>query len=274
MRYERPTSFASPAAPWQTAAGSLDAAILAMTGLIGGWDYDPSRVTAGTDMQFANRVSGGSASYEMTGAMSSLVLSTDGLPPGGQMRQCGVYDGTTVVRMGGTFPSASNSVWTKVVCYKANAAEYRSGSQMRIWQGRNSSNTDNHYLSVFGGLLYHDVGTVGSEVQIHTGQHAIGAWNYAIASYDNGGTTAASKLQVNGGTVITADRTSQQALQSESYFGGSQLAANYKGRIGPSWLFGGTTVATGSLFHSTRTADLAIVNAWCQAVIGRLNLVS
>lgn len=272
MRYERAAGINAMRTAPQVLSGSLDADILAMTGLTGWWDYDPSRVTAGTDISLANRVPAGSPSVEHA-SHSTLTLTNLYLPNGGQIRQAGVYDGTTVVTMGGSFPTSADAVWTKVILFIAGAGN--NGGPVTpptagyLWR---SAGANSHFLLVTAGLLYHQLGTAGTYVTAPAIRYPIFSWSWAIATWNN--TTKVANLQCNDSAVETVTGTTQNVSQAAAGFGGIGGSPGFKGRLGPALLFSGTTDADGNLFNAARAADLAKVKLWANAACGRLNLLA
>lgn len=270
-RYEQPSGLAPSLAAWQPAAGGFDAEILGMPGLISWWDFDPDRVTPGTNISLANRVSGGAATVERT-TLSNLVLSTANLPEGGQMRQSGSFAGTTALDMGGSFPSAANSSFTEVLMWRQATNGNKNATSMTLWRGPNANN-NTHRLQVQYKTLTFSVYDATTALSLTDTNVAVGAWNWAICGFDN--SSKAMNLQVNGATPQTVTGTGQAVLQSLAYFGAlASGGGGLTGNMGPMLLFGAAgSVATGSLFHSSRAADLARMNDFCAATLGRLDLI-
>lgn len=261
--FERRSSI-NAAFPIAKAVGSLDEAVLALPGLVGFWDFDPSRVVSGTDTALANRVSGGVNATEVT-AVSGLTLATTGLPPGGQLRQCGSFNANTSMSIG-SFPTGGSSRFTKVMIFKLDKAIMSGGAQT-LWGGP-AGGTSNHFMTVTGSTLTHSVGTTGSTANPQQ-RVAVNAWQYVIASWD--ASTGVATVSAGGATPTTVTSLGQANNQGTSYIGGNATAGTLKGQIGAMLLFSAAG-SDGDLFNAGNAARLSLVREMLEAKIGVLNL--
>ncbi len=242
--------------------------IAGMTGLAQWWDFNPTRITAGTHQSIANRVGGGAALVEQT-AFSNLSYDSSDLPYGGTVVQSGVFDSNTLLEATG-FPTGATSIFTKVVIFKSSDnVKDDNILRHRLW-AQSSITTNAHDLHFFGNDLVLRIGSTGSTIDV-TSRYPQFEWCYVIASWNN--VSKVGKLAVNRWATATATGASQLSNSSgTSRFGGTGSPVG-RFKADTFMLFHSTTAADGDLFDATRAADLEKVRLYCEARIGLLQQV-
>jgi hypothetical protein len=244
-----------------TVLEDLEAAIFQNVHCIGAWDCDPSRVTLGTDLSFADRTPAGNASVEHA-SHSTLSLVTTGLPKSGQIRQAIRFDGTGLITVGQSTPAGATDRFSKLVIFRSDKGNATGvAAQSEIWRGTSgASNTHRFYIN--GATVSTRIGGTG-DLQEVSDRHPFDAWTWGLASYDNN--ARLTRIALRGVTpTSSAATTSQKSNNTANYIGGTVGTPSFLGWIYHWSLFDIDLLDSNHDF-------LAIVNRYCAYLVGARN---
>lgn len=228
-------------------------------------DFDPARVSSsGGLISLANRVGGGGALTEVSG-FANLTLSTDDLPPGGMMRQVGMFNADTVLGATDAF-MVDPTPWTQMVIYCTSLLH----ADPDIGTGGDLTRCAQSVINI------HRILFANSQVSARVGitanflnadvRQAIHDWGWVIASWVP--STKTMTNSINNGTPVVAVGTTQTNAQSTFYIGGSETNPTYRGAMGHvlSW--------SADLFDASRADDLALLNVFGALCCGKYDLIA
>lgn len=234
------------------------------SGLSHWFDFDPERVILDEvdgEHEFLNRVPSGVSAF-VHADHANLVLTTDDLPRGGQIRQVGRFDADTIITDPSYLVGATASI-TEVMVFRLDVHASAS-TKIYLSRGASTNPTANHYLLTGSNSIR---GRIGADNAAGPAlRFAYGTWHFVIWNHDN--STKTSTMSIDGGTAQTIGYTATQ-VDTGAYIGGHPTAPVYTGDLGPRLRYSGSTPQLGNLFHASNADKLADVIAWGKAVCGQ-----
>ena len=216
MLFENLTSVS--AAGGNIVAAALEAAVAAHigNGLTHWFDFDPERVII-NDVngvhEFKNRVPGAPSSF-VHADHANLVLTSDDLPRGGQIRQAGRFNGDTVLEDPPYLVGPTASI-TEVFVFRldphASATE-----KLYISRGAATNPLANHYILTGSNSIRLRIGAdnaAGPALRF-----AYGTWHFGIAHHDNA--TKTSIMSIDGGPPSPPVSYTATQVDTGAYIGG------------------------------------------------------